>query len=624
MSDSNLVKSNLPCPDCGSSDALAIYDDGHTSCFSCSKVTQSNKVRSDLNLNIIPRKERKVSELEVGGEFVAARSNTDEFLDRGIDEDVCAKFGVKAKKDSSGQVEKIIFPYFDESGNYVAQKMRVRGIAGKGLWKGTASEGTLFGQNLFQNGKKLMVVEGEWDALAAYQLFGKRWPVVSIKNGADKTGTGPVNEFKKQYDYFRNFDEVIICFDNDEPGRISAEKCAQILPVGKAKIMTLSKYKDANEYLKAGAVKEFTDAFWNARALMPQGIVLGSELLPRIEKKLAERKARNGVLYPWDGVNKMTYGIRRGEMITMVAGTGVGKSAVIGHMAHHILKTTSEKIALMMMEESVEMANLRLMSIEGRKPLHLPDTEYTAEELKYLADQTIHLKDEEENDRVIAFDHFGSNSIDEIMYRVDHFAALGCKYIFLDHISIIVSDQQSGDERRALDEIATKLRTKVQEHDLCLFLVSHLRRPSSKPHEEGGQTSLADIRGTAGIGQLSDLVLGLERNGQADDPIERNTTKIRVLKNRFSGATGLATELFFDHGTGLLTEIQGEFTPTPEKEDKPVFDVVKFGERDKDAQTTPQGRVREIVDAQVRGASPPGEKYSDRFDFDKGDEVSFG
>jgi len=150
-----------------------------------------------------------------------------------------------------------------------------------------------------------------------------------------------------------------------------------------------------------------------------------------------------------------------------------------------------------------------------------------------------------------------------------------------------------------------------------------LRRPSSKPYVEGGQAALAVVRGTAGVGQLSDLVIGLERNGQADDPIERNTTKIRILKNRFCGSTGVATELFFDHSTGILTEIEGEFTPTPEKEDKPVFDVVKFGERDKDAQT-PQGRVREIVDAQARGASPPGEKYSDRFDFDKGDEVSFG
>ncbi len=136
--------------------------------------------------------------------------------------------------------------------------------------------------------------------------------------------------------------------------------------------------------------------------------------------------------------------------------------------------------------------------------------------------------------------------------------ALGCKYIFLDHISILVSDQANGDERRALDEIATKLRTKVQEHSITLFIVSHLRRTNTKPHEEGGQTSLADIRGTAAIGQLSDLVIGLERNGQAEDEIERNTTTLRILKNRFSGVSGEACKLFYNRETGRLTELPKE------------------------------------------------------------------
>jgi twinkle protein len=242
-------------------------------------------------------------------------------------------------------------------------------------------------------------------------------------------------------------------------------------------------------------------------------------------------------------------------MVTLVAGSGVGKSMFIGEMAHHILTNTQEKIAIMMLEESVEMANLRLMSIAADRPLHIPGIDVTDEQLQQYAKDSIELVDDDGNPRVVSFDHFGSNSVDEILFRIEHFAALGCKYIFLDHISIIVSDQQSGDERKVLDEIATKLRMKVQEYDVCLFLVSHLRRPSSKPHEEGGQTSLADIRGTAGIGQLSDIVIGLERNGQDEDPIERNTTRVRVLKNRFCGTTGLTSALYFDHKTGRLIEV---------------------------------------------------------------------
>jgi twinkle protein len=95
-----------------------------------------------------------------------------------------------------------------------------------------------------------------------------------------------------------------------------------------------------------------------------------------------------------------------------------------------------------------------------------------------------------------------------------------------------------------------------------LFAVSHLKRPEGKGHEEGAATSVAQLRGSASIAQLSDFVIGLERNGQAEDPTERNTTNMRVLKNRFSGITGPAGSLLYNGQTGRLSE----FTPPEEEE----------------------------------------------------------
>jgi twinkle protein len=132
--------------------------------------------------------------------------------------------------------------------------------------------------------------------------------------------------------------------------------------------------------------------------------------------------------------------------------------------------------------------------------------------------------------------------------------ALGCGYIFLDHVSIVVSAQENGDERKALDEIMTKLRMLVAETGISLFVVSHLKRPENKGHEEGAATSLAQLRGSGSIAQLSDMVIGLERNGQAEDVIERNTTRVRVLKNRFSGMTGPGCSLLYDKITGRMNE----------------------------------------------------------------------
>jgi twinkle protein len=192
---------------------------------------------------------------------------------------------------------------------------------------------------------------------------------------------------------------------------------------------------------------------------------------------------------------------------------------------------------------------LSIMSLAANKPLHLPDCEATDEEKLEAYEKTLGTS------RLYLFDHFGSTSVDNIINRVRYLAkGLGCKYIFLDHISIVVSAQGAGDERKALDEIMTRLRMLVQETGIALLLVSHLRRPDGKGHEEGTATSLSQLRGSGAIAQLSDMVLGLERNGQADDPKVRNTTHVRVLKNRFSGLTGKACDLLYDLRTGRMTE----------------------------------------------------------------------
>ena len=153
------------------------------------------------------------------------------------------------------------------------------------------------------------------------------------------------------------------------------------------------------------------------------------------------------------------------------------------------------------------------------------------------------------------FDHWGSTSEDNLLARVRYMArGLDCKWIILDHLSIVVSDQEANDERKAIDSIMTNLRKLVQETGVGLFLVSHLRRPQGKAHEDGGQISLAELRGSAAIAQLSDMVIGLERDQQNADPYIRNTTTVRVLKNRFSGLTGPACYLYYNKDTGRMEE----------------------------------------------------------------------
>ena len=135
--------------------------------------------------------------------------------------------------------------------------------------------------------------------------------------------------------------------------------------------------------------------------------------------------------------------------------------------------------------------------------------------------------------------------------------SLDCKWIFLDHLSILVSGQEdNGDERKSIDILMTKLRSLVEETGIGLLLVSHLRRPTGdRGHEDGKEVSLSHLRGSASIAHLSDGVVALERNQQAEDENIANTTTIRILKNRYTGETGIACHLHYNKDTGRMIQV---------------------------------------------------------------------
>lgn len=187
-----------------------------------------------------------------------------------------------------------------------------------------------------------------------------------------------------------------------------------------------------------------------------------------------------------------------------------------------------------------------LMGLHINKPLHLGREGVSEADLRKAFIATVG------SGRLFLYDHFGSTEIDNLLNRVRYMAkGLGCRWIILDHLSIVVSALEGNDERKLIDRAMTLLRTLVQETGIGLILVSHLRRPDGKGHEEGSQTSLNQLRGSHAIAQLSDMVIGLERNQQGDNP---DITTVRVLKNRYSGETGETGTLIYDKLTGRLNE----------------------------------------------------------------------
>ena len=342
--------------------------------------------------------------------------------------------------------------------------------------------------------------------------------------------------------------DLIVAFDADEAGQKAIAEMCDVF-AGKVKVMRFdpSIGKDANDYVMAGKKQELQRLMFDAKPFTPEGVLSADDLWERLNRERPDALGN----YPWGPLNELTFGFRPTELVTICAGSGLGKSSILREIVMHIKQTTENKIGVLFLEESVERTAEGFMGVDLSTPVHLPSSrvkrgteEYRQSFDRVFGDDNLFIMD-------ASFDT--GATVDQVVSRVRYMAkAMDCKVIVLDHISILVSGGQHGDERRALDEIMTKLRTLTQDTGIVLFAVSHLKRPDGKGHEEGAVTSVAQLRGSASIAQLSDFVIGLERNGQADDPIQRNTTTVRVLKNRFSGITGPAGHLLYDNETGRL------------------------------------------------------------------------
>ena len=545
----SFVKLHQPCPECGSRDALSVNDDGSAFCFSCNDRFSSRKYEAltghtptgDSNINLITSEPITFAE---EGEFMALR-------DRGISEATAKKYGVRCITGPDGSIQKHLYPYLKDK-EIVAYKERILGATGKENFftRGAIKESGLFGEHLFQEGGKyITLVEGECDAMAAYELLGSKWPVVSIRSGAN----GAERDVKASLEYLESFDTVIINFDEDKAGRESARRVASLLKPSKAKVMTLPEgYKDANEMLIKQEHRNYVQAFWAAKTYTPSGVLSVTEN----RDKYKNREKVKSYPYPWEGLNVKLEGLRPGELITLTGGTGLGKTSVTRELEHWLVKTTNDNVGIISLEETFNRTVDGILSIEANAKLHIERIrdQYTEEELDKLFDV---MYDGENNNRVWIHAHFGANEIDAIFSKL-RFMIVGCncKWIVIDHLHMLVSTTADGDERRAIDAIMHRLRTLVEETGAGIILVSHLRRvDGNKGHENGIETSLSHLRGSQSIAQLSDCVISLERNQQADDPLEAATTKVRILKSRYTGDVGLATSLLFDDETGRLSEV---------------------------------------------------------------------
>lgn len=540
---------HLPCENCGSSDGNGMYSDGHQWCFVCqTHVPSDDKSREEASKRAYKNKTggANVSNLlnfgEASGEYKALTA-------RGISKETAQKYGYWVGK-VFGQPHQIA-DYRDEAGALESQKLRDKDkeFSTRGSHKPTA----LFGKHLWNGGKKIVVTEGEIDALTVAELQQCKYPAVSLGHGA----SAAKKTCAANYEYFDQFDEIILMFDMDDAGRKAIEECAPVLPGGKVRVAVLP-FKDANECLMNGQGKAVLDQIWNAQPWVPDGVVSAVSLKDRVRQAM-EHDQVSGLLFSGqDKLNELTLGARDGEVIMVTSGSGMGKSTFVRQQMLQWGRG-GRKVGLAMLEEAVEetvqdlmgLANgVRLRQSKELKDQILSDGRFEEWYDDLFAGDMFHLYDsfaESQEDRLFA----------KLGYMVD---GLGCSVILLDHISIVVSGMEdNSDERKTIDRLMTRLKAFAKTKGVVVVVICHLKNPEKgRAHEEGRPVSITDLRGSGALRQLSDTIIALERNQQGDNP---NLVQLRLLKCRFTGDTGIAGHMAYNKETGWL---EPAASPEPE------------------------------------------------------------
>lgn len=536
------VQQGLPCDRCGSSDARAINDKGWGKCFSCgTRFPPQSDGEASVD-TAVPQEDREKRKGLLADDLVFQA-----LPGRGLSEEALRFYGYAtgvARHPKTGEVEPCHVAPYHRDGVVVAQKLRFRDKAFTVVGEG--KDLPLFGMHRWSKGPRIVITEGEIDAISVAQVTGLKMPVVSVPQGAQSAAKA----IAKHLDYLGRFDVVVLWFDNDEPGRAAVEEVVELLEPGKVLVVRTPEGKDANDLLKAGRAGDIVNAVYQARPYRPDNLMTGADLKDRVKTM-----RKDVVSFPWgfDCLDEATRGIRAGEVTLLTAGVGAGKSTVVREI-QYALAMADEPFAAFMLEDSPEEAALGLVSIHLERRLHLDDGDFLGtEEFSKAYDESAG------KPGVYIYDNRGSLDVLTMETKVRHAVRhLGVRWVFLDNVTALMAGERTDDERKAIDAIMMSMRKLSLEMKIGVIVVCHLRRPEGeKGYENGKEVTANALRGSGGLLAFSNTVVGFERNQQDADAA--HVIKARVLKCRWTGFTGVAGHLEFDRDTGRLSEAHGAF-----------------------------------------------------------------
>ena len=536
--------------ECGSSDGLQVFmsDDGDVNgyCFSCGTYVEDPYGDKPVPEFKPPDPEQTKAEVQAIAQYPVAA-----LPDRKLKKSTLRTYGVRVEVSQQDGTTPtgVMFPY-GLSGELLGWK--VRALAEKKMWCiGSIKDAHLFGWAvaLRTGARTLYITEGEYDALALYQILddaqaGTQWAdnkpaVVSLKSGAS-SAERDLRRFKKEI--LQHFEEVVLVFDMDAPGREAAEAVCRLNPTWK--IASLPE-KDANDCLINGASKACRNAvLFRSSEAKTSRVVVATSLA-----EAAREPAQMGISTPWQGLTDLTRGYRRGETWYWGAGVKMGKSELVNSIAADLIKTHQLPVFLAKPEESLNKSYKLLAGKIVGKIFHDPNIPF--DEKAYDAAGDI-IRDLALFTDVYQFLHW-TNMKQDIVYVNQE---LGVHDIIIDPITCFTNQMSASEANEFLQGMAAEISALCKDLSMTAHLFCHLRAPSNgEPHERGGKVYSTQFAGSRGMMRSCNYMIGVEGNKDPDlDKYERNLRTLSILEDREFGSSG-KVQLYWDDQTSLFREV---------------------------------------------------------------------
>lgn len=574
MGDFVVGKNACPFVGCGSSDGFHWYGEGNGGyCYSCNKSILSDERKAELGIDseddygeeVVTRE--KITPEE--NERIKARTGTDGKGYRGISKDINTFFGVR-------------YEYDEESGEPIKQYVPTT-IAGElcgyrtrrfpkdftGPIGQVGKECDMVFQFRFKTHTKTCIISGgETKALNTYKMLydhqvarGKTdYETVAVvcstlgESGAHK-------QVQAQYAFFEQFDRVLVCMDQDDAGLKATEEIVKVLPKGKAWVLKM-RYKDADDYVEKGKQQEFINDYYAAKKYVPHGVTASTDL----EDKMREYLSIPRISLPpfMHKLQKMLRGgLPVGSICTLLSASGQGKSTFVDAMTLHFIMNTDRTVGVISLEAGEGEYAVNLLSSFMEYKVNL--LESVEDRLNFIdsddasAAKQLLFKKPDGNPRFYVLDA----EVDTLKARVEYLiVSLGCNLIVTDPIQDVFDLLPEDEQAKFM-----AWQKGWMKKGINFINISHSRKSAQgqKANSKGADLSEEDMHGHSSIFKSSGINLIIQRNKEAEDPIERNTTICKMTKARGVGETGIVGKYYYENEKHKLWDLDDYLSNNPQQ-----------------------------------------------------------